>query len=532
MNPPSSPPLSPGVIANSFSWGSQHPSYQVDFVAQNTGRRVALTKRRVRWRFGYPNAKALEDGKTGIEARGEEHEVSLVWSLTSGKKSVVFDNQEVHSSDSRASTFEFTWSRSNLHVYKIVAHATGTGPGGRQYDLLVDGQSYFNMPKVFELGLPNAGRGAAQGRQQAFAGNAQHNMQQVYGGQGQHRQVGGFGTGFNTEPIRAPRSPQEEERELQAAIRQSLAESESHLNRQKTKLHSEDLCAERGYIYVNGYDDPPIMAGAGTIGVEICDQVPDLDAVIVPVGGAGLIGGVSCAVKTLMPDCKVFGVEPEFSASYTAALAAGEPVETLIEPTLADGLAVPKVGSHAFQMARHYVDETFLTTEREIAIACLRLIENEKLVVEGGGAIGLTPILPGGPMDTPEWKGKNVVVPICGGNIDTTTLGRVIDRGLAADMRLVRFVATVSDRPGGIARLTSLLAEEEASVKDIYHERSWLQSSVSNVQMRCVLELRGPEHAKRVKDALDREGYPTKWDDIEDPLNSGDIKGTACLPVV
>jgi threonine dehydratase len=268
-----------------------------------------------------------------------------------------------------------------------------------------------------------------------------------------------------------------------------------------------------------------------------------------------------------MPDCKVFGVEPYFSASYTAALAANKPVETLIEPTLADGLAVPKVGSHAFQMARHYVDDTFLTTEREIAIACLRLIENEKLVVEGGGAIGLTPILPGGPMDTPEWKGKvsrrrilsmgyylslsfhkpnllahlsfplpnqtqNVVVPICGGNIDTTTLGRVIDRGLAADQRLVRFVATVSDRPGGIARLTSLLAAEEASVKDIYHERSWLQSSVSNVQMRCVLELRGREHAQRVKEALAREGYPTKWDDTEDPLNSGDIKGTECLPVV
>jgi len=301
----------------------------------------------------------------------------------------------------------------------------------------------------------------------------------------------------------------------------------------ESKLYSEcKLVQKKGLVYVNGYDDPPIMAGAGTIGVEMCDQVPDLDVVIVPVGGAGLIGGVSCAIKTLMPDAKVFGVEPNFAASYTAALEAGEPVECKIEPTLADGLAVPKVGSHAFQMARHYVDDTFITTEREIAIACLRLIENEKLVVEGGGAIGLTPILPGGPMDTPEWKGKTVVVPICGGNIDTTTLGRVIDRGLAADQRLVRFVATVSDRPGGIARLTSLLASEEASVKDIYHERSWLQSSVSNVQMRCVLELRGPEHAKRVREALDREGYPTKWDDIEDPLNSGDIKGTECLPVV
>lgn len=152
------PPISPHALSKSLSWSAQYPSYQVDFVAQNTGRRVALTKRRVRWRFGFPSAEALEGGKTGIEARGEEHEVSLVWSLTSGKKSVVFDNQEVHSSDSRASTFEFSWSRDNLHVYKITAHATGNGPSGRQYDLIVDGQSYFDMPKVFELGLPNLGR--------------------------------------------------------------------------------------------------------------------------------------------------------------------------------------------------------------------------------------------------------------------------------------------------------------------------------------------------------------------------------------
>lgn len=141
----------------------------------------------------------------------------------------------------------------------------------------------------------------------------------------------------------------------------------------ESKLYSEcKLVQKKGLVYVNGYDDPPIMAGAGTIGVEMCDQVPDLDVVIVPVGGAGLIGGVSCAIKTLMPDAKVFGVEPNFAASYTAALEAGEPVECKIEPTLADGLAVPKVGSHAFQMARHYVDDTFITTEREIAIACLR----------------------------------------------------------------------------------------------------------------------------------------------------------------
>lgn len=269
---------------------------------------------------------------------------------------------------------------------------------------------------------------------------------------------------------------------------------------------------------------------------------------------------MSCAVKTLDPNVKVFGVEPEFAASYTKALKHGEPTFTEVTPTLADGLAVPTVGPHAFKVAKEYVDETFLCEEKDIAIACLRLIENEKMVAEvrkervtvrvqllllcflthiyiyqrhfsslqGGGAIGLTAILPGGALDKPEYKGKTVVIPICGGNIDTTTLGRVIDRGLAADYRLVRFIATVSDRPGGIAKLTRLLADEGASVKDIYHERSWLHSSVSNVQMRCVVEMRGREHTEALMAALEREGYPVVFETMEQPA-AGDIEGTASV---
>lgn len=130
-------------------------------------------------------------------------------------------------------------------------------------------------------------------------------------------------------------------------------------------------------------------------------------------------------------------------------------------------MAVPVVGPHAFEVARHYVDETVLCSEKEISLAVLRLIENEKMVVEGGGAAGLAALLPGGALDRPELKGANIVVPLCGGNIDTTTLGRVIDRGLAADCRLSNFTATVSDRPGGIAKLTSLLSDQGASIKDV-----------------------------------------------------------------
>jgi threonine dehydratase len=209
---------------------------------------------------------------------------------------------------------------------------------------------------------------------------------------------------------------------------------------------------------------------------------------------------------------QVFGVEPEFAASYTAALKAGRPVPAQITPTLADGLAVPMVGSHAFEVARHYVDECVTCTEKEISLAVLRLIENEKMVVEGGGAAGLAALLPGGKLDRPELKGKNIIVPMCGGNIDTTVLGRVIERGLSADDRLINFYATVSDRPGGIAKLTTLLAEQGASIKDIYHERAWLYTSVDQVQVRCVVELQGRDHAKKLKRALMAEGYPLKWD--------------------
>lgn len=281
----------------------------------------------------------------------------------------------------------------------------------------------------------------------------------------------------------------------------------------EAKDFAETLVASDGLSYVNGYDDPPIVAGAGTMGIEIIEDVPDMDAVVVPVGGAGLIAGVSCAVKTLRPECKVYGVEPEFATSYIQALAAGKPVPAKITPTLADGLAVPVVGAHAFEVARHYVDECVTCTEKEIAVAVLRLIENEKMVVEGGGASGLAALLPGGKLDRPELKGKNIVVPLCGGNIDTTVLGRVIDRGLAADGRLCRFVATVSDRPGGIANLTRVLSDEGASIKDIYHERAWLHTNVDQVNVKCVVELQGREHSKKLKAALESKGYPLIWNE-------------------
>jgi len=189
--------------------------------------------------------------------------------------------------------------------------------------------------------------------------------------------------------------------------------------------------------YINGYDDPEIIAGTGTIGIELLEQLPNVDAIVVPVGGGGLIAGIALAAKTLNPNVKVIGVEPRRCASYTAALEAGRPVAVSVLPTLADGLAVPQVGSHAFAVARRWVDEVVVIDEKDVALAVLRLVETQKMVVEGGGATGLAALLPGGPLDRQDMKGKNVVVPLCGGNIDVNVLGRVIERGLAADGRLV-----------------------------------------------------------------------------------------------
>ncbi|KAK3740702.1 hypothetical protein QZH41_019068 [Actinostola sp. cb2023] len=266
------------------------------------------------------------------------------------------------------------------------------------------------------------------------------------------------------------------------------------------------LAKTNGQEYINGYDHPHILAGQGTCGLEIIDDVPDADAVVIPIGGGGLIAGMSVAIKNLNPDITIIGVESEHCASFQAAMQAGHPVkiEANQAMTLADGLCVTKVGDNAFATAKPYVDKVISVREDFIALAILRLIEEEKAVVEGAGVTAFAAIVAG---LLPELEGKKVVVPLCGGNIDSTVLGRCIDRGLAADGRLVRFIVTVTDRPGGIAELTRLLSSLEASVKDIYHERAWLTSSVFSVQIKTVAEVRDQEHGLEVKQALELH-YP------------------------
>ena len=274
----------------------------------------------------------------------------------------------------------------------------------------------------------------------------------------------------------------------------------------EAKAQADKVAAEKGLAYIDGYDDPAIIAGQGTMGIEIIDQVKDVDAVVVPVGGSGLIAGVSLAVKTLRPKTKVIAVEAENVASFSAALEASKPTKIALHPTLADGLAIPQVGANAFATAREHVDQAVTVTEEQIAIAILRLIELQKTVVEGAAATPLAAVLSGKLSDLAS---KRVVLLLCGGNIDPNILSRVIERGLVADGRLCRFTAAISDRPGGLADLAKQIAATGASIKEVVHDRAFASSDVSTVTVLCTVETRNHEHFTQLRAHLKAQGVET-----------------------
>lgn len=274
----------------------------------------------------------------------------------------------------------------------------------------------------------------------------------------------------------------------------------------EARARAYEIAQEKGLAYIDGYDDPAIIAGQGTAGLEILEQVPDAEAVIVPVGGGGLLAGVSLAVKTLRPEIKIIAVEAENVASFSAALEAGRPTRIALHPTLADGLAIPQVGANAFEIARSRVDKTVIVTEEQIAIAILRIVELEKSVVEGAAATTLAACLSG---KLKEFAGKKVVLLLCGGNIDPNVLSRVIERGLVADGRLGRFVAVISDRPGSLADLSTQIASTGASIKQVVHDRAFAGSDVSAVHVLCTVETRNREHLDEVRAQLKGHGVET-----------------------
>ena len=275
----------------------------------------------------------------------------------------------------------------------------------------------------------------------------------------------------------------------------------------EAKAKADELAAAGGLTYIHGYDDPAVIAGQGTIGLELLDQVPALEAVVVPVGGAGLIAGVSLAIQSLKPAVQIVGVEDEVMPSFTRALEVGQPIAVPARATLADGLATTRVGTNALAIAKSRVDRVVTVSEELIALSILRLIELEKSVVEGAAAAPLAALLSG---KLPELRGKCVALLLCGGNIDPLILGRVIEVGLAADGRLARLVATISDRPGGLAHLARIVAETGASIQQITHDRVFSGPDVSSVRVICDVETNDRQHFQRLIAALEQSGIAVK----------------------
>jgi len=271
------------------------------------------------------------------------------------------------------------------------------------------------------------------------------------------------------------------------------------------RAHADTLVAAENLTYIHGFDDPAIISGQGTMALEILKQVPNVDAIVAPIGGAGLIAGLAVAVKALRPKVKIIGVESSATASFSAALKKGHPVTIPRRPTLADGLAVLRVGDNAFQLARDHVDRVVKVSEEWIALAILRYAEREKTVVEGAAAAPLGAMLAG---KLPELKGKRVVLTVCGGNIDPAVLSRVIQRGLVADGRLCRFRVTISDRPGGLVALSKVIASQGASVRDIAHDRMFSGPDISAAHAVCTVDTKDHGHIRSLYRALSKAGFP------------------------
>ena len=266
---------------------------------------------------------------------------------------------------------------------------------------------------------------------------------------------------------------------------------------------AERLQAEKGYTMILPFDDPLVIAGQGTIGLEILNQLPDVDAVIVPIGGGGLISGVAYAIKSLNPNVKVYGVQSAGAPSMYLSMAHHQ-IETLDGVnTFADGIAVKTPGELTFEMCSKYVDEIMTVTDDETATAILTLMEKQKLISEGAGAVSVAAALFGKfPI-----RGKKVCCLVSGGNIDVTILSRVIDRGLQKTGRLAEFTIALTDKPGELQTVSKIISKLGANVVSVSHDRADLNTDINSCYLRLSMETRNHEHIQKIKDELAKHGY-------------------------
>src|SRR5437016_3429402 len=255
--------------------------------------------------------------------------------------------------------------------------------------------------------------------------------------------------------------------------------------------------------FVHAFDDDAVIAGQGTIGLELIEQHPDLEAVVVPIGGGGLIGGIACALKESNPKIQVFGVQPSRLPSMKVAVAEGKPVTLKAASTIADGIAVRRAGDRTLPLVQKYVDDIVTVEEEEIANAILLLLEREKTLAEGAGAAALAALV----NRRVSLVGKKVAVLVCGGNIHVSLLSRIIERGLVKDGRLVRLRVHLGDFPGALHRLTSILAQHRANIVETDYDRAYHGVNLGETAIEITMETRGPDHIAEIISALGAAGY-------------------------
>ena len=265
-----------------------------------------------------------------------------------------------------------------------------------------------------------------------------------------------------------------------------------------------ELTNEKGYTFVHPFNDEKVIAGQGTIGLEILEQEPHVDAVFVAIGGGGLASGVACAIKSVKPDCKVYGVQAAGAPSMYDSINKGEIIELESVSTIADGIAVKKPGDLTFEMCKKYLDGVVTVTEDEIATAILTLMETQKTVAEGAGATSVAAAMF---HKVPELKGKNIVCVISGGNIDVSILSRVITKGLTKTGRITEIQTKVLDKPGQLINLLQLISNAGANIINIDHHREVKKSDVNSCIVSMVLETKNIEHSNEICKTLQENGY-------------------------
>lgn len=265
-----------------------------------------------------------------------------------------------------------------------------------------------------------------------------------------------------------------------------------------------ELQKEHGYTFVHPFDDPLVIAGQGTIGLEIIQELPDVDTVIVPIGGGGLISGVAFALKTIKPDVRVIGVQAAGAPSMAESVAKNERVRLDTVSTIADGIAVKEPGVNTFEMVRKYVDEVVTVTDDEIAAAILMLLEKQKLVSEGAGATPLAALIFG---HVQVKKNEKVVCLVSGGNIDVTSLNRVITRGLVKAGRDCTLTIITSDKPGQLAHICNIIGEEGGNIISVNHERNSTNTQIVGCRLHIELETRNAAHVDQIKNAIREAGF-------------------------